>query len=318
MEWRGKGAAAYNRFMSMEINTPGVALIFEGGGMRASYTAGFAVMLLENAINFPKVYGISAGSSHTVNYLSRDANRTKASFVDLVNDPQFGGWGSFLRGEGYFNAHHLYEGIICERRYPDEPMGFDFATFAANPADCHIEAFDWETGETIAWTKTDMPTAYDAGVRVRASSSMPIFMPPTTVEGHTFLDGGMGSSWGLCLDAALADGFERLVVVRTQERAYRKHEPAPLARAVFRAVFRKHPLVAENTINRWSHYNELLDRIDVLEAEGRAFVFAPEHMDITNRETDFDKLQATYECGYAHAQREYDRLAKWLQQPFGA
>lgn len=299
--------------MSMDINIPDVALVFEGGGMRASYTAGFAVMLLENGLNFPKAYGISAGASHAVNYLSRDAARTKASFVDLVNDPQFGGWRSFLRGEGYFNAHHLYEGIICERRFPDEPMGFDFATFAANPADCHIEAFDWENGETIAWTKADMLTPFDAGVRVRASSTMPIFMPPTPVEGRIFMDGGMGSSWGVCLDAALADGFQRLVVVRTQERAYRKKEMGAAAQAAFRALFRKHPLVAENTIERWRHYNQLLDRIDALEAEGRAFVFAPERMDITNRETDFATLQATYERGYNQANREHERLTRWLQ-----
>ncbi|MCI8367222.1 MAG: patatin family protein [Eggerthellaceae bacterium] len=297
----------------MEINIPGVALVFEGGGMRAAYTAGFVTMLLENELNFPKVYGISAGSSHTVNYLSRDIPRARASFVDLVLDPQFGGWGSFLRGQGYFNAHHLYEGLIEQLAGTDEVMSFDFATFRDNPADCHIEAFDWETGETVAWTKADMPTPRDVGVRVRASSTMPIFMPPTEVAGRTYMDGGMGSSWGICLDAALADGFERLVVVRTQERAYRKGEMGGAAKTAFRALFRKHPLVAENTIERWRHYNRLLDRIDELEAEGRAFVFTPEKMDITNRETDYEKLNATYERGHAQALREYDRLTEWLQ-----
>ena len=79
--------------------------------MRASYTAGVIVTLLERGLRFGHVYGISAGSSHAVNYISRDAARTKASFVDLVRDPDFGGMGSMLRGDGYFNAHHLYEGI---------------------------------------------------------------------------------------------------------------------------------------------------------------------------------------------------------------
>ncbi len=313
MEGWGSGAAAYNRCMTMDINIPGVALIFEGGGMRASYTAGFAVMLLENQMNFPKVYGISAGSSHTVNYVSRDIPRTKASFVDFVKDPKFGGLGTFLQGKGYFNSAHLYEGVIEELAGTDEPMSFYYDTFAANPADCHIEAFDWESGETVAWTKADMPTPYDVGIRVRASSSMPIFMPPTPVAGRTYLDGGMGTSWGICLDAAMADGFDRFVVVRTQERPYRKHEMGRGAQAAFRGIFRKHPLVAENTINRWRHYNALLDKLDGLEAEGRAFVFAPEKMDITNRETDLARLQASYDRGYSQANREYDRLAKWLQ-----
>ena len=63
----------------LAINQPDVALIFEGGGMRASYTAGAVVTLLENNLNFGDVYGISAGSSHTVNYVSRDTVRTKMS-----------------------------------------------------------------------------------------------------------------------------------------------------------------------------------------------------------------------------------------------
>ena len=86
----------------LAINQPDVALIFEGGGMRNSYTAPTVVELLARNLNFGCVYGISAGSSHTVNYLVRDATRARASFVELVKYPRFGGWGSFLRGTGYF------------------------------------------------------------------------------------------------------------------------------------------------------------------------------------------------------------------------
>ena len=88
----------------LAINQPDVALIFEGGGMRNSYTAPMVVELLARNLNFGCVYGISAGSSHTVNYLVRDATRARASFVELVKYPRFGGWGSFVRGTGYFNS----------------------------------------------------------------------------------------------------------------------------------------------------------------------------------------------------------------------
>ena len=46
---------------SLTINQPDVALIFEGGGMRNSYTAPVVVELLARNINFGRVYGISAG-----------------------------------------------------------------------------------------------------------------------------------------------------------------------------------------------------------------------------------------------------------------
>lgn len=298
---------------SLDINIPDVALIIEGGGMRASYTAGAIVTMLEREMNFGAVYGISAGSSHTANYLSRDAARVKASFVDVVNDPHFGGVGSFLRGTGYFNAPHLYEGLVEECAGTDQVMAFDWETFCANPARMHIEAFDWDTGGTAAWTREDVRTQRDLLLRVRASSSMPIFMPPTVIDGHTYMDGGMGTSWGILLDAARRDGFERFFIVRTQERAYRKKPVGAFESALMKAVFHSHPLVAQRTLERWRHYNALLDEIDRLEAEGRAYVFCPEHMTVTNKTTDFAKLQDSYDRGYAQAQREADAWEKWLR-----
>ena len=234
------------KYAGLAINQPDVALIFEGGGMRNSYTAGMVVELLARNLNFGRVYGISAGSSHTVNYLVRDPSRARASFVELVKYPRFGGWGSFLAGHGYFNGPYLYEELI-ENAPAGDPMAFDWDTFRANPADLHIEAMDWDTGETVAFTKADMKTAHDVGVMVRASSTMPIFMPPTTIDGRTYMDGGMGDSWGILLNAARADGFERFCIIRTQPRAYRKKPMSVSQQRLFRALFRKHPIVAERT-----------------------------------------------------------------------
>lgn len=299
------------KYAGLAINQPDVALIFEGGGMRNSYTAGMVVELLERNLNFGKVYGISAGSSHTVNYLVRDAARARASFVELVQYPRFGGWGSFLRGEGYFNGPYLYEELI-ETAPADDPMSFDWDTFRANPADLHIEAMDWDTGETVAFTKADMKTAHDVGVMVRASSTMPIFMPPTTIDGRTYMDGGMGDSWGILLNAARADGFERFCIIRTQPRAYRKKPMSVSQQRLFRALFRKHPIVAERTIARWQPYNELCDEIEALEKSGAAWVFYPDTMEVTNKTTDYDALVRSYETGLAQAQRDIASLLKWL------
>jgi predicted patatin/cPLA2 family phospholipase len=297
---------------SAAVNISDVALIFEGGGMRASYTGGAVVSLLENNLNFGKVYGISAGASHSVNYISRDAPRAKASFVDLVKDPEFGGMKTFLKGEGYFNAHHLYEGIAEDLAGTDELFAFDWDAFCANPADIHIEAFDWDSAETVAWTKKDMPTMRDMMLRVRASSTMPIFMPPLTIDGHTYMDGGLGSSWGIPLEAAKRDGFKRFFIVRTQEKTYRKKPISPAVQRVFKSAFHDHPAIWQRTIERPSHYNNLCREIERLEEQGVAYVFYPEHMQLTNRTTNFDLLQAAFDEGYAQAQRELPQWKEWL------
>ena len=296
----------------MIVNVPDVALIFEGGGMRASYTAAVVVTLLEQQLYFSKVYGISAGSSHVVNYASRDIPRAKASFVDLVNDPKFGGMKTFLQGKGFFNAHYLYEGNVENLVGTGDVFEFDLDAFLSNPAEVHIEGFDWDTGETIAWTKKDMQTLRDIMLRVRASSTMPIFMPPVTFGGRTYMDGGMGSSWGILLDAARRDGFKRFFVVRTQPRGYRKKEPGKAEQAFFRFLFRKHPKVAENTLARWKHYNALCDELERLEGEGTAYVFYPEEMSISNKETNFSKLEEAFNLGYAQAQKELPVWKNWL------
>ena len=63
------------------------ALIFEGGGMRASGTSPVVVKLLQEGVVFPHVSGISAGSSNTINYLGGDIERTKQCWVDFLADP---------------------------------------------------------------------------------------------------------------------------------------------------------------------------------------------------------------------------------------
>ena len=84
------------------------ALVFEGGGMRNAYTAALVSRLIAEGINFPHISGVSAGSSHLCNFTSRDAQRSHDTFVDLVEDPEFGGLKHFRKGHGYFNAEYIY------------------------------------------------------------------------------------------------------------------------------------------------------------------------------------------------------------------
>ena len=84
------------------IDASNTALVIEGGGMRNSYTAACIVKLIQENVTFGWVGGVSAGASHTVNYLSHDAKRAEESFTDFVNNPSFGGVGSLVRGNGYF------------------------------------------------------------------------------------------------------------------------------------------------------------------------------------------------------------------------
>lgn len=293
---------------ALESNVFTTALIYEGGGMRAGYTAGLANVLLENGIFFDNVYGLSAGASNTVNYLSRDTWRVKASFVDLVKDPQFGGLRSWLRGKGWFNARHIYQ----EMGKPDGFLPFDMTTFAANPATCTIESFDALSGQSIYWTKDDLTTLDDLMLRVRASSTLPLVMPSPLVDGRQCYDGGLGEGAGFVLPRAQRDGFERFLIARTRPKDYRKKPPEGKSDKLVDASMRKHPEVQHALKTRWQRYNKLCDQIEALEAEGAAYVFYAKDMAVESGEKDLAKLQANYDAGYAQAQAELPAIKEFL------
>lgn len=288
--------------MGLHNNIKDTALIFEGGGMRASYTSGFLNVLLENEIYFDYVAGISAGASNTVNYLSRDTNRARFSFVDFVLDPKFGGWRSFLKGEGFFRAEYIYE----QTPYPDAALPYDFETFKKNPAKLRIGAFDRDQGEMVYFSRDDIKEIKDLMKIVRASSSMPILMPPTKIGDRYFVDGGI--SGGIALDIAQRDGYEKFFVILTRPKGYRK-KPVQHQRFI-KGYYRKYISVYEAMFNRHIAYNQTLDELESLEKEGKAFLVYPDTMPVSNSERNYRKLVESYNLGYAQGKRD---LVKWKE-----
>lgn len=298
--------------MRLRSNVTDAALVFEGGGLRASYTSGLVVSLLEAGLYFDWVGGISAGASLTANYLSRDVWRTKASFTDFAADPQFGGLSSFVRGQGLFNAKYIYQ----DAGAPDANLPFDADTWRANPATASIGAFNATTGESVYWSQADMPTVADMLIRVQASSTMPVVMPRVQIGDEVYVDGALGETAGIPLLPAQRAGYSKFLIVLSQERQYVK-SPFRHTRLV-RRWYRGLPAVPEALTTRHRRYNELREQIFTLEDEGRAYVFSPERMPISSgRRTTVADLNASYEAGYAQAQRELPAITEFLGNPQG-
>ncbi|KAB1652512.1 patatin family protein [Pseudoclavibacter chungangensis] len=274
--------------------------------MRASYTSAMVVALLEAGVHADYVAGISAGSSNTANYLSRDPARARRSFVEFAADPRFGDLRTFVRGEGMFNARYIYE----ETGLPDQALPFDFATFRANPARFRVGAFQCSTGRNVWWGRDDVREMHDLMVRVRASSTMPVVMPPVTIDGEVYVDGALGRSGGIPLDIARADGFERFLVVLTRPRGYRKG-PSRLD-GFYRRHFRRWPAVVDALRKRPHRYNETREELFRLEREGRAYLFVPDSMPVDNGERSVTKLRRSHELGLAQARREMPAIREFL------
>lgn len=282
------------------------ALLFEGGGMRAAYTSGMVVALLEEQIRAPFVAGISAGASNTANYLSGDAPRARASFTDFAADPNFGDWRTWLRGKGLFHAEYIYE----RAGLPGMPLAYDWDAFLGHPADFRIGGFDIESGDTVWWGRQDVVEIGDLMRRVRASSTMPIVMPPVTIGERTYVDGALGTESGVPISIAQEHGYERFLVVLTREREYRK-APEKFPK-FYLTYFRKYPAVADALLTRWWRYNETREKLFELQRAGKAYLFIPEVMPVANGERDVAKLSAAHELGLAQARREMPAIKEFL------
>lgn len=282
------------------------ALIFEGGGMRESFSAGVTTVLMDEGLEFQYMAGISAGACSCVNYMSRDRDRVKRTFVDFAADPNLGGWSSFFKGEGYFRSKYIY----LESGMKGQALPFQFKEFFQNPADLRIGAFDVESGELVYWQKSDMKKPIDMMKMVCASSSLPLFMPMTKIEDRLYIDGGIGN--GIPLDVAIRDGYERFVIVTTRTKDYVK-TPVKHERLLKR-MFKDYPKVVDAMLQRHTAYNQTREEIARLEAEGKAFVFYPDYMEIGNKERDVIKLQGKYDMGYRQAREALPQLLEFLRK----
>lgn len=274
------------------------ALILEGGGMRAAYTAGMLSLLIDKDIYFPYITGISAGTTLLTNFVLRDTDRLYTCLVGVADDPQFGGVNHFLRGQGYFNSFYIYE----ETGYEGGSMELDWQAWQDDDSEIAIGAFDADKGQMKYWHKNDIHTLRDLMRVCRASSSLPVLMPPTYIDGTCYMDGGVGDGFGL--GQAEAAGCERFVILPTHKRGFRR-EPFK-ENPLLKAALHKYPAAYEGMRHRAERYNAVMDHIDELEAQGRALVLYPEEMPLTRSDIKPEDLQCGYKMGRAQAERDFD------------
>lgn len=289
----------------MESNVFKTALLFEGGSMRDAYSTGIARLLLEEGVYFDHVYGVSAGSSNTINYVSRDVERVVESFGDFMAEPIAGSWKTFLQGKGLFNAPYLYG----EASLPGGKLPFDHESFLANPAKVTIPSFNRDTGEDLYFTKVDMQTPQDMLDCVRASSTIPFFMPAPTVQGMVCYDGGFAAGGGLPLQKILDDGFERMLVIRTRKRGYRKGKTD----ALMKLLFPTKPLMRKAVLTRNERYNQACDWLEELEKQGKAYVFYAEDITLKGTERDAALFHQNIDAGYKQAQRDFNEIMRYVE-----
>lgn len=281
MMWRDSVSLWYHTSEMMKRG-----LVLEGGAMRGLFTAGVLDVLMERAVKFDGLVGVSAGACFGCNCKSGQIGRVIRYNKRFARDPRYCSWRSLFTSGDIFGAD------FCYRQLPIELDAFDGKAFEANPMEFHVVATDCATGKPVykRLDKADERT-FDW---IRASASMPIVSRPVAIDGRLYLDGGLSD--GIPLRYFESLGYERNIVITTRPRGYRKFPKKSLC--LLRPLLRRHPAIYRALRTRYVWYNETLEYIDARVADGKAILIAPDKpLEISRICHDPGIMQRVYDIG---------------------
>ena len=266
------------------------ALILEGGGLRGVFTCGVLDCFMDKGIRFPFTVGVSAGACNGLSYMSGQRGRAKSSNIDLMDKHHYVGFKYLLTQGCIMDYKLLFED------FPEKIIPYDYEAYFANTDRFVMVTTNCLTGKAeYLEEKSDSKRVMDI---VRASSSLPYVTKITYVDGVPMLDGGIADS--IPVEYAKSQGYERMVVILTRNKGYRKNEkqlPVP------KFIYRKYPELRKTLASRNAQYNRTMEMIERLEEEGLMTVIRPVHpIEVDRMEKDTDKLRALYQEGYELAE----------------
>ena len=272
-------------------------LILEGGGWRGLYTQGVLDAMMEEDINMQTVIGVSAGSMSSLSYASGQIGMSARINLKYRSDPRYCGIGSVKEEHGMTGFTYFFRELAPEN-------GFDWKRITPDRRVVAV-ASNCDTGqaEYFEYGQCNFEKA------VAASATVPYVSRPVVIRGVPYLDGG-------CTDRipyqwALKEGYEKILVVRTRNRKYRKEERGGhFVNALF---YGTRPAFCSALDRSAKEYNACIERLDRDEKEGKIFVQAPAKPVLVGRfEKDPEKLGSLYEAGYKEMKERIPELKEYL------
>lgn len=279
-------------------------LVLEGGALRTIYSSGVCDGLLEAGAPMPDyVVGVSAGIAYGVSYISMQKKRNLEILMRFANDKRYMSMRNLLdkNNRCYFGLKFTYETI------PSELIPFDYDTFAAYPGRVEAVVTDLNTGEPVYM---EVPRRDDKNILLQATCAMPLLFPIYHIDGIPCMDGGAADA--IPYERAFDVGCDRVVVILTRERSYRR-TPEKLQPVIDR-YYKKYPKFCDTMRRRADVYNESRENLFQLERQGKAFIFAPESTEGFSRiEKDTVKIHAHWNAGYQDGLAGAEEFACFLK-----
>lgn len=279
------------------------ALVLEGGALRGMYTSGVLDTFLKNNMEFECVAGVSAGALNAMSYISKQPGRSAKINLEYCDDPRYIGRKAFIKNKGIIGYDYLF-GDISENKVP-----FDYKSFENTNQRFIIVTTNCEKAETEYLEKSNCNDLFKAA---QASSSMPLVSAMVEINNNHYLDGAVTTS--IPVKWALEQGYEKVVVVLTRDKTYRKPILSNKMKKLHKLAYHKYPKLIEKLNTMPERYNKLQEELIDLEKEGKIFIIRPEkEVTVSRLEKDKEKLENLYKEGIAEAEKNLDALKEYLE-----
>ena len=281
-----------------------VGIILEGGAMRSIFTAGVIDFFLEKNIDIKNIIAISAGAYAGMNYVSGQKGRVLDSVVKPMGSNRVLGLPVFLKTGEFFNMELLFDKI------PKHDSPFDFEAFKNSGKRFITSTIDCNTGVPKYFDEfKDLDEFLHV---IRVANSLPLLAKVGYIDGVPMMDGGMYDA--IPLSKAKEEGWDKIIVVFTREKSYRKSADNDIYNSkMVKVLYHKYKGLLQSIDGRPKRYNDSIEELEQMEKEGKAFVIRPEGVKLVNNESDPEKLTAFYNVGYETAKARYAELLSFLK-----
>ena len=277
------------------------ALVLQGGGTRGIFVAGVTDAFADAGLLFPYVAGTSAGCLIGYNVISGDRGRAKRVIIEGMQGKAFGSYSNFVHKGAYFDFRYLFEEL-------NEIIPFNREAFDASKCVFYCGCTGVNDGLAHYFEKS----APNFDQCATASSSLPFVGKPVKLEDGLYMDGG--TVCPIPFRKPLEDGVDKMVIVFTRTRDYRKEEKVKgPKKTAYKAKYGKYPKYLAALLDANRLYNQDMEEMFELERQGRAYLIFPENPLIVGRmEKNAGKLETCYQEGYEAGKSSVNAIKAFL------
>ena len=281
----------------------GSGLVLEGGATRGVFTSGALDYLMEQDYYIPYIAGVSAGACNAVDYVSRQAGRTKDCMIHKEKENRYFDLKKTIKNRSLFDMEMIFD------KYPNEIYPFDYDTYFQSSIQCELVVTNCITGKAEYLNET---VKKERLMKIcRASSSIPLASPMVTVDGIPYLDGGLADS--IPIIHSLKTGHKKNVIILTRNYGYRKRN-LKKSKSLYVAAYSGYPNLIRTIFSRADRYNRTLEYIEKWEREGKVFVVRPSVKPVSRTEQKYEHLIEFYQHGYDTMKEQFEAMKDFLEK----